>query len=65
MLLVLEPMCLNLCILSAILLGVQYLFFGAFHVVFSNNHKFELWQIGFTFSGITIGMIIAVLTDPL
>lgn len=27
-LLVLEPMCLNLCLLSAILLGVLYLFFG-------------------------------------
>jgi len=30
---------------SAILLGVLYLFFGAFEVVFENNHNFNLWQV--------------------
>ena len=63
--LALEPMCLNLCILSAILLGVLYLFFGAFELVFANNHGFELWQTGLTFLGIMVGMLIGILTDPL
>ncbi|KAF2453723.1 major facilitator superfamily domain-containing protein [Lineolata rhizophorae] len=60
-----EPMCLNLCILSAILLGVLYLFFGAFPVVFEGNHGFTLWQVGLTFMGLFVGMVIAVACDPL
>ncbi|KAF2670380.1 MFS general substrate transporter [Microthyrium microscopicum] len=59
-LLFLEPMCLNLCLLSAILLGIIYLFFGAFTLVFENNHDFQLWQIGLTFLGIFAGMIIGI-----
>jgi len=54
-LLTLEPMCLNLCIYSAILLGVLYLFFGAFAIVFEHNHGFQLWQIGLTFVGLLVG----------
>lgn len=65
LLLTLEPMCLNLCIYSAILLGVLYLFFGAFSLVFSNNHRFELWQVGLTFLGLFVGMLIGITTDPL
>lgn len=65
LLLALEPMCLNLCIYSAILLGVLYLFFGAFALVFRNNHKFELWQVGLTFLGVMAGMLIGISTDPL
>src|SRR5437764_729309 len=38
-LLTLEPMCLNLCIFSSLLLGVLYLFFGAFALVFTKNHQ--------------------------
>ncbi|KAL2354908.1 synaptic vesicle transporter [Cryomyces antarcticus] len=64
-LLFLEPMCLNLCILSAILLGILYLFFGAFPLVFKNNHGFTLSQSGLTFLGIFIGMIMGILSDPL
>ena len=64
-LLALEPMCLNLCIFSALLLGVLYLFFGAFSLVFKNNHDFELWQIGLSFLGILVGLIAGILTDPL
>ena len=64
LLLTLEPMCLNLCLFSAILLGVLYLFFGAFDIVFVNNHGFELWQIGLSFLGILIGMMIGIATDP-
>lgn len=43
LLLTLEPMCLNLCLYSAVLLGVLYLFFGAFELVFEENHHFLLW----------------------
>ena len=64
MLLILEPMCLNLCMFSAIILGIQYLFFGAFPLVFRNNHSFELWQIGSTFIGMSIGMVAAVASGP-
>jgi hypothetical protein len=65
LLLILEPMCLNLCIFSAILLGILYLFFGAFLLVFTNVYGFELWQIGSSFLGILVGMLIAILSDPL
>ncbi|KAM3451838.1 hypothetical protein MY3296_004985 [Beauveria thailandica] len=64
-LLIFEPMCLNLCLLSAILLGILYLFFGAFALVFSTNYGFNLWQVGMAFIPICVGMFIATATDPL
>ena len=64
-LLTLEPMCLNLCLYSAILLGVLYLFFGAFEIVFTDNHGFKLWQVGLTFLGLLVGQLLAIATDPL
>lgn len=60
-----EPMCLNLCIFSAILLGILYLFFGAFQLVFENVYGFELWQRGLCFLGLFVGMLLAIFTDPL
>ncbi|RAL07593.1 MFS transporter, partial [Aspergillus homomorphus CBS 101889] len=65
LLLTMEPMCLNLCIFSAILLGILYLFFGAFQLVFQNVYGFELWQRGLCFLGLFVGMLIAIFTDPL
>lgn len=64
-LLIFEPMCLNLCLFSAILLGILYLFFGAFPLVFETNHGFKLWQVGLSFLGIFAGMILAAASDPL
>jgi hypothetical protein len=64
-LLLLEPMCLSLCIYSAFLLGILYLFFGAFPLIFSTNHGFVLWQTGLTFLGIVVGLVGALLTNPL
>lgn len=64
-LLIFEPMVLLLCLLSAILLGILYLFFGAFPIVFENNHGFELYQVGLSFSGLFVGMILAILADPI
>lgn len=57
-------MCLNLCIFSAILLGILYLFFGAFQLVFGNIYGFNLWQRGLTFLSIFVGMVFAILSDP-
>ncbi|RSL95981.1 hypothetical protein CEP52_011719 [Fusarium oligoseptatum] len=64
-LLIFEPMCLSLCIFSAILLGILYLFFGAFPLVFINVYGFNLWQVGLTFLGILVGMVLAAGLDPL
>lgn len=63
-LLLLEPMCLNLCLFSSILLGVLYLFFGAFSLVFTTNHGFTISQVGLSFLGIFCGMILGISTDP-
>lgn len=64
LLLALEPMCLNLCVFSAILLGILYLFFGAFQLVFREVYGFVLWQRGLCFMGLFVGMVIAILSDP-
>lgn len=55
--------CLNLCILCAILLGILYLFFGAFPLVFENNHGFTLSQVGLAFLGLLVGMVLGILSD--
>lgn len=60
-----EPMALILNLYSAILLGILYLFFGAFPFVFEGVYGFDLWQTGLTFLGMTIGMIIAALSSGL
>ncbi|KAM7224214.1 MFS general substrate transporter [Rhypophila decipiens] len=60
---ILEPMCLILDIYSAILLGILYLFFGAFPLVFSTNHDFNLWQVGLTFTGLLVSSIMAALSS--
>ncbi|CAG8157996.1 unnamed protein product [Penicillium olsonii] len=64
-LLFLEPMCLCLGIYSALLLGILYLFFGAFPLIFETQYGMNIWQIGLTFLGIIIGMIAAGLSTPL
>ncbi|KAI0843772.1 putative bicyclomycin resistance protein [Hypoxylon sp. FL0890] len=64
-LLIFEPMCLLLCIFSAILLGVLYLFFGAFNLVFGDTYGFNLWQTGLCFLGIFVGMIVSSASDPI
>ncbi|KAF7858804.1 hypothetical protein EAF04_008847 [Stromatinia cepivora] len=63
-LLIFEPMCLNLCVFSAILLGILYLFFGAFPLVFEGNHGFQQYQVGLSFLGLFIGMLLGAATDP-
>ncbi|KAI9167977.1 major facilitator superfamily transporter [Paramyrothecium foliicola] len=58
-----EIMVMVTCLFSAVLLGILYLFFGAFPLVFGNLHGFNLWQVGLSFMGIFVGMILAALGD--
>jgi hypothetical protein len=51
-------------IYTAILLGLLYLFFGAFPLIFRTNYGFNLWQVGLTFMGLLVAMIIACLSTP-
>ncbi|SNX84327.1 related to multidrug resistant protein [Melanopsichium pennsylvanicum] len=62
-LLVQEVMLLLLCLWSALLLGILYLFFVAFPIVFE-MHGFNLQEIGLSFLGIGTGMIAAVCSMP-
>jgi multidrug resistance protein len=64
-LLIHEPMCLFLNIYSAILLGILYLFFVAFPIVFRAQYGMNLWQVGLTFLSIINGMCVAAVTGPL
>jgi MFS family permease len=59
-----EPMVLLLCLFTALLLGVLYLFFQAFPLVFGNVHGFDLQTIGLTFLGLFVGMVAGILSDP-
>ncbi|ROW13527.1 hypothetical protein VPNG_04474 [Cytospora leucostoma] len=54
-----EPMALILNLYSAILLGILYLFFSAFSLVFEGVWGFNLWQTGLTFLGLLVGMLCA------
>lgn len=64
-LLVFEPMVSLLCTFTAILLGILYIFFQAFPLVFTNVYHFDLQMIGCTFLGLLVGMVSGILTDPL
>lgn len=60
MFLALEPMCIH----TSLSLGVLYLFFEAFTLVFANNHDFNLCQVGLSFLGMLVGMLCADATNP-
>ncbi|RMD41239.1 hypothetical protein DV735_g3914, partial [Chaetothyriales sp. CBS 134920] len=60
-----EPMCFALCLFTAILLGILYLFFGAYPLVFGSVYGFNLWQTGLTFTGMSVGMVLAVASQPI
>ncbi|KAH6856338.1 efflux pump antibiotic resistance protein [Chaetomium sp. MPI-CAGE-AT-0009] len=63
MILFLDPMCFCLCLLSSVVLGILYLFFNSFTVVFAKVYGFNLWQTGLAFLGILTGMMLAVLSN--
>ena len=64
-LLIFEPMLLFLGTFTALLLGILYLFFQAFPLVFANVHHFSLQQIGLTFLGLIVGMCLGVFTGSI
>lgn len=51
--------------MSAVLLGILYLFFGAIPLVFRNNHGFTLADTGLSFLGLLVGMLTGVSSDPI
>ncbi|KAL3465833.1 major facilitator superfamily domain-containing protein [Aspergillus heterothallicus] len=63
-LLLLEPMCLCLDLYSAILLGILYLFFSTFPLIFQQTYGMNVWQAGLTFLGIIVGMCVAAASTP-
>ncbi|TCD65444.1 hypothetical protein EIP91_002657, partial [Steccherinum ochraceum] len=63
--LALDRMALLLDFWSAIVLGILYLAFQAFPIIFGEQHGFNTQEIGLSFAGIGIGMIIALCTQPL
>lgn len=58
-------MLLCLCLHSSILLGILYLFFGAFPLVFSTNYSFNLWQTGLKSLGLAIEILLGTCKSPL
>ncbi|KAJ7140499.1 MFS general substrate transporter [Mycena crocata] len=63
-LLIFDRMALLLDIWTALLLGILYLMFQAFPIIFENGHHFNVQTTGITFIGIGIGMGIALATQP-
>ena len=49
---------------NALLLGIQYLAFQAFPIIFEKNHGFDVQSTGLSFLGIGVGMIMAISTQP-
>jgi hypothetical protein len=64
-LLAFEPMCLSLSLFSALLLGILYLFFGTFPLIFGTTYGFNQWQSGLAFIGIMISMLFGLATEPI
>lgn len=63
-LLALDRMALLLDLWNALILGILYLAFQAFPIIFEEGHGFSVQMTGLTFLGIGVGMFIALLTQP-
>ncbi|KAI9457362.1 major facilitator superfamily domain-containing protein [Boletus coccyginus] len=64
-LLLFDRMALLLNIWTALLLGILYLAFQAFPVIFEGSHHFNEQMTGLTFLGIGVGMFAGISTQPL
>ncbi|KZO98234.1 MFS general substrate transporter [Calocera viscosa TUFC12733] len=58
-----EPMAFLLNLWTSLLLGILYLFFNAFPIVFRDGHGFSLQESGLTFIGIGIGIVFGTSTQ--
>ncbi|THH30672.1 hypothetical protein EUX98_g3526 [Antrodiella citrinella] len=63
-LIVLDRMALLLDLWSALLLGILYLAFQVFPIIFGVGHHFNTQSVGMSFLGIGIGMVVAVACTP-
>ena len=54
-----------LCMLTAVLLGVQYLLFGAFAYAYTKVYNFSLSEVGLTFLGIGVGAVLGGMSLPI
>lgn len=63
-LLLFDRMALLLDIWTALLLGILYLAFQAFPIIFEQGHGFSMGITGLTFLGIGVGQIMAFATQP-
>lgn len=61
--LALEPMALMLCIWTSLLLGLLYMFFSAFAIVYT-AYGFDLQEVGLSFLGLGIGIIFGTAAFP-
>ncbi|RDX53096.1 MFS general substrate transporter [Lentinus brumalis] len=63
-LLIFDRMALLLDIWSALLLGILYLAFQAFPIIFGEVHGFNVQSTGLAFLGIGLGMVLALASQP-
>ena len=60
-----DAMAMLLDLWSALLLGILYLTFQAFPIIFGKEHHFSLELTGLTFIGIGVGLSFGLLAQPL
>ncbi|GEM06256.1 MFS transporter [Rhodotorula toruloides] len=61
-----EPMALALCTWTAILLGILYMWFTAFDIVYgAEGYGFEMQMVGLTYIPIGIGIVTGALCHPI
>ncbi|KAJ7766295.1 major facilitator superfamily domain-containing protein [Mycena maculata] len=63
-LLIFDRMALLLDTWNALLLGILYLMFQAFPIIFEDEHHFNVQSTGLAFLGIALGMVIGLATQP-
>ncbi|KAJ7734792.1 major facilitator superfamily domain-containing protein [Mycena maculata] len=63
-LLIFDRMALLLDTWNALLLGILYLMFQAFPIIFEDEHHFDVQSTGLAFLGIALGMVIGLATQP-
>lgn len=49
---------------AALILGIQYLTFQAFPIIFGNGHGFDVQSVGMTFIGMGLGLFLGLATQP-
>ena len=60
-----ERMALLLDLWNSLMLGILYLAFQAFPIIFEDGHGFTVEQTGLSFLGIGLGMVLALVSQPI